>query len=79
MAISLAALTKGSVEADVKPAVCSRDFSFQRQREAERVSIQTKREERISEKQLSSLASKEAVELTWIKGDMLITLAAEAP
>lgn len=64
MATLLAALTKGSVEADAKPAVCSRDFSFQRQSEAERVLIRTKREERISEKQVSSLASKEAVELT---------------
>lgn len=37
VATLLAALTKGSVEADVKPAFCSWDFSFQRQSEAERV------------------------------------------
>lgn len=45
MATLLAALTKGSVEADVKPAVCSWDFSFQRQSEAEHVLFWTKRKD----------------------------------
>jgi len=55
VATFLAAVTKGSVEADVKPAVCSSNFSFQRQSEAEYVLFWTKREDRISEKQVSFL------------------------